>query len=100
MKLEIDVLHERMPDHMASFCLSLEEEIRSYPFGRGLSLEFTFDTGNRRLEFKATASYVIHSLVVSVTDTISADIIGDSRAIDLHKHICQHVLSNLALAQV
>jgi hypothetical protein len=100
MKLNIDILHERMPDHVASFCLSLEEEIRSYPFGRGLKLEFTYDKAAGCLEFKITASYVIESLSSSVANMISAEIIASLKDIDLQKQVCQHALSNLALARM
>lgn len=100
MKLEIDILHDRMPDYVAAFCLSLEEEIRSYPFGRGLNLEFSYNKDVSCLEFKITASYVIESLVSSVENQISIDIISSSKELDLQKQICQHALSNLALARM
>ncbi len=100
MKIDIDVLHDRMPDYIASFCLSLEEEIRSYPFGLGLKLEFKYDKDLNCLEFKITASYVINSLVSSVENRISAEIIASSEVPDLQRQICQHALSNLALARI
>lgn len=100
MKMEVDVLHERMPDYVASFCLSLEEEIRGYLFGRGLRLRFEYDRTWGTLTVTAIASYVIESLSCSVSDMISEEVISDIRATDFKSHICQHILSKLALAQV
>lgn len=100
MKTEVDILHNRMPDHIASFCLSLEEEIRKYLFGRGLKLKFEYDKTWGTVTVTVIASYVIESLSCSVTDMISEEVISDIRATDFKSHICQHILSKLALIQL
>lgn len=100
MKTEVDILHNRMPDYIASFCLSLEEEIRKYLFGRGLKLRFEYDKTWETITVTAIASYVIESLSCSVSDMISGEVISDIRAADFKSHICEHILSKLALAQI
>ena len=93
------LLVDRMPVHVASFCRSVEKEMRKYPFGCGLQLRFNYDPFLDTISVTAIASYLIQSLSFSVTQSITVEWVTKPDAPVLAEHLCRAIITDLALAQ-